>query len=85
MAADVNIAGPARQLLRVREQGATLRRVEGAFRDAGPAAAVRVVFEVVENGRRLAITLDRAAWEELRDRVERAFIGADLPGQMLLL
>jgi hypothetical protein len=83
--ADVNIAGPARQLLRVRERGATLKHAEGIFASEGPALAVRVVFELGDTGARLAITMDHQAWQEMRQRVDRAFIPVDLPGQMRLL
>ncbi len=84
MSVDVNIAGPARQLLRVRERGAVLARAEGLW-DGETVLAVRVMFGFADNGERLQITLDRAAWEEMRQRVDRAFIPVDLPGQMRLL
>jgi hypothetical protein len=84
MAADVNIAGPARQLLRVRERRAVLFRVEGIFGDDGPAGAVRLMFGYADNGERLSMTIDQEAWNEMRPRVDRAFV-CDLPGQMRLL
>ena len=74
MGADVNILGPARQLLRVRERAAGLTRVDGIFGPAGPAQAVRVTFRFEDRGDRLAVTMNWAAWAELRDRVDRAFV-----------
>jgi len=82
---DVNIAGPARQLLRVRERGARLSRAEAIAGSDGSVAAVRVVFQMEDTGQRLAVTMDGKAWAEMRKRVDRAFIPVDLPGQMRLL
>jgi hypothetical protein len=84
MSADVNISGPARQLLRVRDRAAVLARAEGLW-DGETVPGVRVIFGYADNGERLQITLDRAAWEEMRRRIDRAFVPVDLPGQMRLL
>lgn len=83
--ADVNIAGPARQLSRVRDRGATLARAEGIFGNEGPAIAVCLVFAYADNGERLAIVADAGAWSEIKQRGDRAFVPVDLPGQMRLL
>ncbi len=85
MAADVNIAGPARRLLRVRERGATLARAEAISASDGAVIAVRTVWALGDDGSRLAITMDQAAWLEMRARIDRAFVPVDLPGQMRLL
>ena len=37
--ADVNIAGPARQMLRTRERGATLKSADGIFGNDAPGRA----------------------------------------------
>ena len=74
MAATVEILGPARSLLRVRQQTATLVRVEGKFGSAGDAAAVSVRFDLQESDKRLAIEIDSRAWDELRERIDRAFV-----------
>jgi len=85
MSGDVNIAGPARQLLRVKDRRATLVRAEPIPGSDGEVSAVRMVFGYAENGERLAVTLDEAAWIEMRKRIDRAFVPVDLPGQMRLL
>lgn len=84
MSTCVKITGPARQLLRVREREASLARVERLLGAEGPATAVRMGFVFEENGQRITLTLDRAAWHELATRVQRAFTFDDsgpLPGQ----
>lgn len=74
MTAIVKFLGPARRLLRIREQVGRLRKIEGIFAIAGPAYAVTVTFDLLESGKRLAIEIDRAAWDEIRERVDRAFV-----------
>ena len=74
MTAILKFLGPARRLLRIREQVGRLRKVEGIFAIAGPAYAVTVTFDLLESGKRLAIEIDRAAWDEIRERVDRAFV-----------
>ena len=85
MAADVNISGPARKLSRVRDRGAVLTRAEPVEGSDGSVLAVRVMFGYADNGERLSITIDETAWLEMRQRIDRAFIPIDLPGQMRLL
>ena len=85
MSADVNIAGPARQLLRVKDRRATLARAEPIPGSDGEVTAVRLLFGFADDGQRLAVTLDEPAWMEMRRRIDRAFVPVDLPGQMRLL
>jgi hypothetical protein len=82
--ADLRLLGPARQLLRVREKPARVKSVEGQFVGEGDAVAVTATFEFVEDGRRLSIRFDRQAWEDFRQRLDRAFVFVDLPGQARL-
>ena len=75
--ADINILGPAKKLLRVRERAATIDRVEGIFGVEGPAMAVEITFRLGDSGARLAITMGGRAWCERRERVDRAFVFAE--------
>jgi hypothetical protein len=74
MSAVVKFLGPARALLRAREQECRLKRVDGVCPLTGSAYSVRLLFELVETRKRMTIEVDRAAWEEIRDRVDRAFV-----------
>lgn len=76
MATSMKIFGPARQLLRARQQEGRLRKAEGHFGLVGPAQEVTITLDLMETGKRLQIELDRAAWEQLRERVDRAFVFA---------
>ena len=85
MPADVNISGPARKLSRVQERRAVLTRAEPIEAGDGSVLAVRAMFGYADNGERLSITIDEAAWKEMRQRIDRAFVPTDLPGQMRFL
>lgn len=65
----MKILGPARKLLRVRQQEARIKRVQ-----AGAGETVHVTLELTEDGRRIELQFDRNAWGELRERVDRAFV-----------
>ena len=65
----MKILGPARKLLRVRQQEARIKRVQ-----AGAGETVHVTLEPTEDGRRIELQFDRNAWGELRERVDRAFV-----------
>ena len=68
------IAGPAKQLLRVRSQAATVKRTRGIFPHKGDASGVEVMFSLPETGTRLTIVFDRAAWDDLAARVQSALV-----------
>jgi hypothetical protein len=74
MTAVIKFLGPARALLRAREQECRLKRVDGISPIAGPAHAVNLMFELIETRKRMTIEIDRAAWDEIRERVDRAFV-----------
>ena len=83
--ANVNISGPARAAFAGSRAGGRASAREGVFGNEGPASAVRLMFGYADNGERLSMTIDEAAWREMRARIDRAFIPTDLPGQMRLL
>ena len=79
----IAVSGPARKLLRVRSRPARIARVE-----PGAGESVHVTLELSETGQRVAIEFDHSAWEQLRDRVNRAFVfqnAGPLPGQLSFL
>ena len=76
MAVELTITGPARNLTRCRAQRAAMARVH-----AGATDTVQIVFWLLDDSRKLSIELDQEAWLEMRDRVSRAFVFDDLPGQ----
>ena len=73
-AATITVLGPARNLRRVREQAAEVEDVQGVFGFRGPAHTILITLRLPETRRRLRVTLNRAAWEELEDRMTTAAV-----------
>ena len=67
--------GPARNLRRVREQVATIEDVQGLFGSKGPAHTIVITLPATgDTAAALRVTLNRAAWEELEDRMTTASV-----------
>ena len=73
-AATITVLGTARNLRRVREQAAEVEDVQGVFGFRGPAHTILITLRLPETRRRLRVTLNRAAWEELEDRMTTASV-----------
>ena len=73
-AAFIKILGPARNLRRVREQAAEVEDVQGLFGFKGPAHTISITFRLMETRRRIRVTLNRPALEELIDRMATASV-----------
>jgi hypothetical protein len=73
-AATITILGPARNLRRVREQTADIEDVQGLFGFQGPAHTIAITLRLPESRRRIRVTLNRAALEELEDRMNTASV-----------